>query len=153
MLVSGGREPARRAPAVLAYAHGHESADTGELGGHLQKELKQEQIETATHPCERLEDLGAELLRVASWRAARTGLTGDLVHPGTGRPAPAATVVRALLEHVSPAREAAGDLDRVTARVEHLLAHGTGGDVQRRWRCGGADDADVMVRAAERTLA
>jgi glutamate---cysteine ligase / carboxylate-amine ligase len=95
----------------------------------------------------------AEMLRVASWRAARTGLSGDLVHPGTGRPAPAAAVVRALVEHVSPALEAAGDLARVTARVDHLLAHGTGAQVQRRWRADGADDAALLARAADRTLA
>ena len=95
----------------------------------------------------------AELLRVASWRAARTGLTGDLLHPLTGRPAPAASVVRTLLEHVSPALEAAGDLDRVAARLDHLLVRGTGADVQRRWRDDGADDRDLVARVVERTLA
>ena len=29
-----------------------------------------------------------EVLRVATWRAGRSGLGGDLVHPLTGRPAP-----------------------------------------------------------------
>jgi carboxylate-amine ligase len=95
----------------------------------------------------------AELLRVASWRAARTGLTGDLVHPLTGRPAPAATVVGALLAHVTPALEAAGDLERVTARLDHLVAEGSGADVQRRWREAGADDGELLRRAAGRTLA
>ena len=94
----------------------------------------------------------AELLRVASWRAARTGLTGDLIHPLTGRPAPAATVVGALLAHVSPALEACGELDRVRSRLDHLLSEGTGADVQRRWRQAGADDGDLLARAAERTL-
>ena len=49
--------------------------------------------------------------------------------------------------------DAAGDLDRVTSRVEHLLAHGTGADVQRGWREAGADDAGIVTRASERTLA
>jgi carboxylate-amine ligase len=95
----------------------------------------------------------AELLRVAAWRAARTGLTADLVHPLTGAPAPAATVVRALLEHVTPALRRAGDLERVTARLDHLVAQGTGAEVQRRWREGGADDGALLAFAAERTLA
>ena len=30
----------------------------------------------------------SELLRLAAWRAGRSGVTGDLVHPRTGRPAP-----------------------------------------------------------------
>jgi carboxylate-amine ligase len=94
-----------------------------------------------------------EQLRVASWRAARTGLTGDLLHPFTGRPAPAAAVVGALLEHVSPALEKAGDLDRVTARVDAVLAEGTGADAQRAWRAAGLDDGDLLARAVERTLA
>ncbi len=95
----------------------------------------------------------AELLRVAAWRAARTGLTADLVHPLTGAPAPAAAVVRALLEHVSPALRAVGDLERVTARLDHLVAQGTGAQVQRRWRERGADDGTLLALAAERTLA
>ncbi|WNB84281.1 glutamate--cysteine ligase [Cellulomonas sp. ATA003] len=94
-----------------------------------------------------------ELLRVAAWRAARTGLRGDLVDPLSGRPAPAATVVRTLLEHVTPALRRTGDLDRVAARLEVLLADGTGADVQRAWRHEGLSDADLLARAAERTLA
>ena len=94
-----------------------------------------------------------EQLRVAAWQAARTGLRGDLVSPLTGRPAPATTVVGALLEHVSPALERAGDLDRVTARLDALLVAGTGADVQRGWRAEGLDDGDLVTRAVERTLA
>ncbi len=94
-----------------------------------------------------------ELLRLASWRAGRTGLSGDLVHPLTARPAPAAAVVHALLDHVAPALADAGDLERVTARLDHLLDAGTGADVQRGWRRQGSDDGDLLARAVERTLA
>jgi carboxylate-amine ligase len=94
-----------------------------------------------------------EQLRVAAWRAARTGMSGDLLSPFTGRPAPAAAVVRTLLEHVSPALERAGDLDRVTARLDAVLAGGTGADVQRAWRRAGLTDAELVGRAVERTLA
>ena len=44
----------------------------------------------------------SEVLRLAAWRAGRSGLTGDLVHPRTGRPAPAAEVVAALLDARPP---------------------------------------------------
>ncbi|WP_246131030.1 carboxylate-amine ligase [Cellulomonas aerilata] len=94
-----------------------------------------------------------EQLRVAAWRAARTGMSADLLHPFTGRPARAATVVRTLLEHVSPALERSGDLDRVTARLDVVLAGGTGADAQRAWRRAGLDDAALLARARDRTLA
>jgi carboxylate-amine ligase len=94
-----------------------------------------------------------ELLRVAAWRAARTGLSGDLISPVTGRPEPAADVVRSLVRHVSPALDRAGDLERVTARVEAVLEEGTGAHLQRAWRGTGLTDAELMARAVERTLA
>jgi carboxylate-amine ligase len=73
-----------------------------------------------------------EVLRVAAWRAGRSGLAGDLVHPGTGRPAPAADVLTDLLAHVRPALADAGDEPRVAAGIERLLSRGTGADLQRR---------------------
>ncbi|MGY1733635.1 glutamate--cysteine ligase [Geodermatophilus sp. SYSU D01045] len=89
----------------------------------------------------------SELLRVAAWRAGRSGTTGDLVHPRTGVPAPAAEVVAALLEHVGPALEAAGDHERVAGGVAAVLERGTGADLQRRVH---ADTGDLtaVVRAA-----
>jgi carboxylate-amine ligase len=77
-------------------------------------------------------DVRSELLRLASWRAGRSGLGGDLVHPRTGRPAPAADVLAELLEHVRPALTEAGDLERVTEGVQDMLRRGTGADLQRR---------------------
>src|SRR3954449_1875222 len=38
-------------------------------------------------------EVRSELLRVAAWRAGRSGLAGELVHPETHRPAPAADVL------------------------------------------------------------
>ncbi|MGY1690542.1 glutamate--cysteine ligase [Geodermatophilus sp. SYSU D01105] len=89
----------------------------------------------------------SELIRVAAWRAGRSGLGEDLVHPVTGRPAPAADVLRALVDHVRPALAAAGDLGRVEAGVATLLSRGTGADLQRRvYRETG--DLTAVVRAA-----
>ncbi|MGY1784480.1 carboxylate-amine ligase [Geodermatophilus sp. SYSU D00698] len=89
----------------------------------------------------------SELLRVAAWRAGRSGTTADLVHPRTGTPAPAADVVAALLEHVGPALAAGGDRQRVTDGVAAILERGTGADLQRRVH---ADTGDLtaVVRAA-----
>ncbi|GAB3308599.1 glutamate--cysteine ligase [Geodermatophilus aquaeductus] len=89
----------------------------------------------------------SELLRVAAWRAGRSGTTGDLVHPRTGRPAPAADVVAALLEHVGPALEATGDRRRVADGVAAVLDRGTGADLQRRVHRE-TGDLTAVVRAA-----
>jgi glutamate---cysteine ligase / carboxylate-amine ligase len=90
----------------------------------------------------------AEILRVAAWRAGRSGLTGDLVHPLTGAPAPAADVVAALLDHVRPALADAGDEERVTEGIEALLSRGTGADLQRRVHRASGGDLGAVVRAA-----
>jgi carboxylate-amine ligase len=89
----------------------------------------------------------AAVLRVAAWRAGRSGLAGDLVHPLTGRPAPAADVVGALLDHVREALADAGDDRRVTEGLSALLRRGTGADLQRRVHEESGDLAAV-VRAA-----
>ncbi|NUU17861.1 glutamate--cysteine ligase [Cellulomonas humilata] len=94
-----------------------------------------------------------ELLRAATWRAARSGLTGDLVSPLTGTPLPAAEVVGQLVEHVRPALAAAGDLEWVERHVATVLRRGNGAIQQLGWRAQGADDDEVVRRAVDRTLA
>ncbi|CAM5287786.1 glutamate--cysteine ligase 2 [Streptomyces aurantiogriseus] len=76
-------------------------------------------------------DHSVSLLRLADWRAARSGLTGDLLHPATMRRTPAETVVRALLDHVEEALADSGDLERARAACAELLRHGNGARVQR----------------------
>lgn len=93
-----------------------------------------------------------ELVRLAGWRAARSGLRGDLVSPVTGRPAPAADVLDALVQHITPAIRKNGDLERVVTGVESLLSRGNGSDQQRRWRTSGADDQELVSRAVKATL-
>ena len=89
-----------------------------------------------------------EVLRVAAWRAGRSGLSGDLVDPRTGRPAPAAEVIGALLDHLRPALADAGDEQRVTDGLSALLRHGTGADLQRRVHRETGGDLGAVVRAA-----
>ncbi|MCX5384422.1 glutamate--cysteine ligase [Streptomyces sp. NBC_00083] len=76
-------------------------------------------------------DVSAGLLRLASWRAARSGLTGALVDPRTMREAPAAEVVAALLDHVRDALSESGDLERVRDTLGRLTTRGTGAERQR----------------------
>jgi glutamate---cysteine ligase / carboxylate-amine ligase len=90
----------------------------------------------------------AQVLRLSAWRAGRSGLTGDLVHPHTGRPAPAADVVTALLDHVRPALADTGDEQRVTDGLAALLHRGTGADLQRQVHRESGGDLGAVVRAA-----
>jgi carboxylate-amine ligase len=76
-------------------------------------------------------DVRTDLLRVAGWRAGRSGLTGDLVHPLTSRPASAADVLGALIDHVRPALHDSGDLALVERGVAEVLRRGTGATEQR----------------------
>jgi glutamate---cysteine ligase / carboxylate-amine ligase len=93
----------------------------------------------------------SEVVRMAAWRASRSGLTGDLVHPATGRPAPAGAVVTALLEHVRPALAATGDEQRVADGVAAVLDRGTGADLQRRVFAATGDLTAVVRAAVEAT--
>ena len=93
-----------------------------------------------------------EVLRVAAWRAGRSGTAGDLVHPLTGRPAPAAEVVAALLAHVRPALEASGDRSTVEEGVAAVLGRGTGADLQRRVHRRTGDLAAVVRAAVDLTV-
>jgi glutamate---cysteine ligase / carboxylate-amine ligase len=68
----------------------------------------------------------SDLLRAAGWRASRYGVSGDLVHPLTWDVVPAADALRALVEHVGPALDAAGDAARVEDGLERLSATGNG---------------------------
>jgi carboxylate-amine ligase len=88
--------------------------------------------------------LRSEVLRLAAWRAGRSGITEDLVHPVRGTPAPATDVVADLLDHVRPALADAGDEERVTGGVAAILRRGTGAQAQRRVHAETGDLAAVV---------
>jgi carboxylate-amine ligase len=73
----------------------------------------------------------AELLRLAMWRAGRSGLRNDLVHPSTHCAAPAHEVVEALLTHLTPALARTGDLEQATHLLQNVLTRGNGAESQR----------------------
>lgn len=73
----------------------------------------------------------AGLLRLATWRAARSGLSENLLDPPTMRPRPAVDVIRALLDHIGDALDDNGDLDRAHEAVAALMRRGNGARVQR----------------------
>lgn len=91
-----------------------------------------------------------ELLRAASWRAARSGLEGDLVDV-TGRElVPPSRSVRMLLDHLREDLEDAGDWDVVSELALEALARGSSAARQRqRANRGGGMEAVVDMLVAE----
>ncbi|WP_232796928.1 carboxylate-amine ligase [Blastococcus atacamensis] len=92
-----------------------------------------------------------EVLRLAAWRAGRSGLSGNLVHPPTGRPAPATDVLAELVDSIRPALSDAGDEQAVEQGVRAILERGTGADLQRRVHRETGDPAAVVRAAVEAT--
>jgi len=72
-----------------------------------------------------------ELLRAAKWRAARYGLSADLIDVAGRRAVPAKDLVHDLLTRVRPVLEEDGDWDEVSALVEETVTDGTGAARQR----------------------
>lgn len=92
------------------------------------------------------------LLRLAAWRAARSGLDGPLIHPATLREGSAGAVVRALYGHVGEALEDNGDAGFVKEGLAALQARGNGARVQRELLRTEGDLASLVLRCARRTL-
>jgi carboxylate-amine ligase len=76
--------------------------------------------------------ISAPLGRAALWRAARSGLEGELVDVTGPRGRPAVEVVTELVRLVRPQLEAAGDWDVVSELTHRVLIAGTSAARQRR---------------------
>jgi carboxylate-amine ligase len=72
-----------------------------------------------------------EVLKLATWRAGRSGLDETLIDPTTLRPAPARAVLEKLRAHVRDALEANGDHTEVVQLHDALLQRGNGAQLQR----------------------
>ncbi|WP_066064781.1 glutamate--cysteine ligase [Frankia sp. EI5c] len=97
-------------------------------------------------------DTRPEVLRAATWRAARDGLKGELLDPTTGELVKARTLVDQLVTRTTPALAAAGDLDAVAGMVDDLFSRGTGADRQRaalRRRGRMSDVVDLITRETD----
>ncbi len=93
------------------------------------------------------------LLRAALWRAARSGLEGDLLDlPRSSRPVTAAEAVHQLLDDLRPQLEETGDWTQVGELAERALIRGSSAAEQRtvydrRERF--ADVVDMLVRRTD----
>ncbi|MEV7808141.1 hypothetical protein AB0O28_34855 [Microbispora sp. NPDC088329] len=105
------------------------------------------------------EPVRTELVRAASWRAARSGLDGELIDPVEGVPRPARTVVGRMLEELRPQLEESGDWALVSSLAGRTLADGGSAARQREaFRRGGrlTDVVDLLLeetRSGNRRLA
>ena len=93
-----------------------------------------------------------ELLRASHWRAARYGLTQELIDVDNERAVPAREHVAALLAFARPGLEALGDDEEVAALVREVLERGTGAERQRAVfeRAGRMEDVvDFIVAETE----
>ncbi|MEU9233937.1 glutamate--cysteine ligase [Streptomyces subrutilus] len=96
--------------------------------------------------------IGTSLLRLASWRAGRSGLDGPLLHPETMRETSAENAVEALYRHVREALRDHGDDERVREAIAHLHERGNGARTQRRLHTDGQTLASVVTRCADMTV-
>jgi carboxylate-amine ligase len=93
-----------------------------------------------------------ELLRLAAWRAGRSGLDADLLDPVSLQPVPARAAVDGLLTHVRDALEDAGDHAQVKELYQALLERGNGATRQRETHARTGHLEDVVADAVRRTL-
>ena len=92
----------------------------------------------------------AELLRMATWRAARYGLEGNLIDVAGERSIPAAEMLDTLLSFIRPALEEHGEWDVISDLVYRIIQGGSGAARQRSVfeRSGRLEDVvDFMVDA------
>ncbi|WP_031163580.1 carboxylate--amine ligase/circularly permuted type 2 ATP-grasp protein [Streptosporangium roseum] len=85
-----------------------------------------------------------EMVRAATWRAARSGLEGDLVDPVEGAPGPAAEVIGRMVDGLRPQLEESGDWELVTSLARQALGRGSSSARQRRAFVRGGRLADVV---------
>jgi carboxylate-amine ligase len=91
------------------------------------------------------------VLRLATWRAGRSGLAGDLLDPVHGTPLPARQVLADLIEHVGEALAAGDDGPVVADLLENVVDRGTGAVHQRRWLEQNHHLGAMVLRMAELT--
>jgi carboxylate-amine ligase len=93
----------------------------------------------------------AEVLRLAAWRASRSGLEDVLINPVTWRPEPATATADALVRHVGDALADAGDTGTVAALMAAVLRRGNGARFQREAYRRSGDLAGVVSGAVAAT--
>jgi carboxylate-amine ligase len=99
----------------------------------------------------RAPQVSAAQLRLAAWRASRSGVEEELVHPLLQKPCSAADAVQSLLAHIQPALLDSGDEAWVRKELGHILTDGTGSRRQREVLRSTGSRKAVVADAVERT--
>ena len=124
--------PASVAPTLeLRVCDSCPSVDTIVLIAGLFRALVEREIEALRAGVPAV-DVAPPLGRAALWRAARSGLEGELVDISGPRSRPAAEVVTDLVQSLRPQLEAAGDWLTVSELTRKVLISGTSAARQRR---------------------
>lgn len=85
------------------------------------------------------------VLAASFWRAARSGLEGDLVDPATGRPLPAGDVLATLVGSLSAHLDATGERELIDDLIGAVLGAGSSAARQRAAHRRRGRRADVMA--------
>ncbi|HVQ96526.1 MAG TPA: glutamate--cysteine ligase [Mycobacteriales bacterium] len=96
-------------------------------------------------------DVRPELLRAATWRAARSGLDATLIDPTRAAALPAAELIDRLVGYVRPALAAAGEQDAVADLLAAARRRGTAAARQRAALARHGDLRDVVRLLIEET--
>jgi carboxylate-amine ligase len=124
--------PAVAAPTLeLRVCDSCPNVDTIVLIAGLFRALVEREIEALREGVSAL-DISPPLGRAALWRAARSGLEGELVDVRGPASRPAAEVVTELVQSVRPQLEAAGDWQMIDDLTTKVLIAGTSAARQRR---------------------
>ncbi|MCW2912126.1 MAG: hypothetical protein JWN52_194 [Actinomycetia bacterium] len=92
-----------------------------------------------------------ELIRATTWRAARSGLEGELIDPRSGRPMPAGQVLQRLLDELRPTLENNGDWDLIAELARASLQRGSSAARQRQaFARGGLNEVVDLLLAETR---
>lgn len=128
--------------------HAEDSVVIAGLARALVETAAREAVDGRTPPA-----VPAELIRLATWRAGRSAIDGDLLDPYESRPRPATEVVQALLDQVRPALRESGDEELIVTGLTRIRERGVGASTQRRLAEHSSDLSDLTRAAAEITLA
>jgi glutamate---cysteine ligase / carboxylate-amine ligase len=91
--------------------------------------------------------------RAAMWRAARSGLEGDLLDlPRSPRPVPAAVAVERLISELRPQLEATGDFEQMSDLAHRAISRGSSAARQRRAFSRRGRLSDVVDLITDETL-
>ena len=96
-------------------------------------------------------DVPTQMLRFATWQAGREGLEGNLIDWRTELPRPCWSVLEALVDHVGPALQAAGDLEVVREGLARVRAEGNGAIRQRAVMAHTGQLVDVVAASVRET--